>query len=121
MEHDQLLTEGSGQVGNKPGARTQGWKISAPRMDVGNVECAMLDDPAVFWRINTDYRSLGSHRYWTKMSPRNHAVFLAETQHHVVDPTNSGRAFDDGIEHRLHVRGRAADDAEHLGCCSLML
>ena len=25
------------------------------------------------------------------------------------------------IEHRLHVGRRAADDAEHLGCCGLML
>ena len=30
-------------------------------------------------------------------------------------------ALDDGVEHRLHVRGRAADDAEHLGRCRLML
>ena len=55
------------------------------------------------------------------MSPRNHSVPLAESQHHVIDPTNPGRALDDGVEHRLHVRRRAADDAEHLGRCRLML
>ena len=55
------------------------------------------------------------------MSPRNHHVPLAESQHHVIDPTNPGRALDDGIEHRLHVRRRTADDAEHLGGCGLML
>ena len=55
------------------------------------------------------------------MSPRNHSVPLAEPQHHVIDPTNPRRALDDGVEHRLHVRGRAADDAEHLGCRRLML
>ena len=55
------------------------------------------------------------------MSPRNHSVPLAESQHHVIDPTNPGRALDDGVEHRLHVRGRAADDAEHFGRCRLML
>ncbi len=55
------------------------------------------------------------------MSPRNHDVTLTESQHHVVDPTNPCRALDDGIEDRLHVRGRAADDAEHLGRCRLML
>ena len=55
------------------------------------------------------------------MSPRNHRVALAESQHHVIDPTNLRRALDDGVEHRLHVRGRAADDAEHLGRCRLML
>ena len=44
-----------------------------------------------------------------------------ESQHHVIDSTNPRRALDDGVEHRLHVRGRAADDAEHLGRCRLML
>ena len=46
---------------------------------------------------------------------------VAESQHHVINPTNPGGALDDGIEHRLHVRRRAADDAEHLGRCRLML
>ena len=55
------------------------------------------------------------------MSPRNHNVSLAQSQHHVIDPTNPSRALDDGVEHRLHVRGRAADDAEHLSRCRLML
>ena len=55
------------------------------------------------------------------MSPRNHDVPLAESQHHVIDPANPCRALDDGIEHRLHVRRRAADDAEHLGRRRLML
>ena len=55
------------------------------------------------------------------MSPRNHSVALAESQHHVIDPTNPGGALDDGVEDRLHVRGRAADDAEHLGRRRLML
>ena len=39
------------------------------------------------------------------------SVALAESQHHVIDPTNPGGALDDGVEDRLHVRGRAADDA----------
>ncbi len=55
------------------------------------------------------------------MSPRNHTVPLVESQHHVIDPTNPGGALDDGVKHRLHVRRRAADDAEHLGRCRLML
>ena len=54
------------------------------------------------------------------MSPRNHRP-LAESQHHVINPTNPRGALDDGVEHRLHVRRRAADDAEHLGRCRLML
>ena len=38
-----------------------------------------------------------------------------ESQPQVIDPTDPRRAFDDGIEDRLHVGGRAADNAEHLG------
>ena len=71
------------------------------------------------WLINTDLDAADG--YGTKMSPRNHSVPLAESQHHVINPANPGGALDDGVEHRLHVRGRAADDAEHLGGCSLML
>ena len=57
----------------------------------------------------------------TKMSPRNHSVPLVESQHHVINPTNPRGALDDGVEDRLHVRRRAADDAEHLGGRRLML
>ena len=46
---------------------------------------------------------------------------LVESQHHIIDPANPRRALDDGVEHRLHVGRRAADDAEHLGRCRLML
>ena len=55
------------------------------------------------------------------MSPRNQSVSLAESQQHVIDPTNPRGALDNGVEYRLHVRGRAADDAEHLGGRRLML
>ena len=54
------------------------------------------------------------------MSPRNRSVALAESQQHVIDPANPRSALDDGVEDRLHVRRRAADDAEHLGRCRLM-
>ena len=55
------------------------------------------------------------------MGPCNHHVSLTEPKHHVINSTNPSRALDDGIEHRLHVRRRAADDAEHLGRGCLML
>ena len=55
------------------------------------------------------------------MSPHNHCVPLVEAQHHVINPTNPSRALDDGVEDRLHVRRRTADDAEHLGRRRLML
>ena len=44
-----------------------------------------------------------------------------ESQHHVINSANPRGALDDGVEHRLHVRRRAADDAEHFGCRRLML
>jgi hypothetical protein len=55
------------------------------------------------------------------MSARNHYVSVAEAQYHVIDPTNLRSALDDGVEDGLHVRRRATDDAEHLGCRGLML
>ena len=44
-----------------------------------------------------------------------------QTQHHVINPTNPRGALDNRVEHRLHVRRRPADDAEHLGSRGLML
>ena len=81
----------------------------------------MLAHPAIPWVVNTDLDAADGYGYGTKMSPRNQTVPLAESQQHVIDPTNPGGAFDDSIEHRLHVRRRAADDAEHLGRRRLML
>ena len=78
----------------------------------------MLAQPAIMWLIDTDLNT--ANRDWTKMGPRNHNFPLSESQHYVIDPTNPGGALDDGIEDRLHVRRRAADDAEHLGRCRLM-
>ena len=54
------------------------------------------------------------------MSPHSHSVPLVESQQDIINPANPGGALDDGVEDRLHVRGRAADDAEHLGRCRLM-
>ena len=113
-----LLTKGN----NQPGAPAHGgahqWEIVL-RADVGNVERAMLAHPAKMWLINTDLDA--ANGYGAKMSPRTMHVPLLKSQHYVIDPTNPRGALDDGVEHRLHVRRRAADDAEHLGRCRLML
>src|SRR5262245_36674059 len=55
------------------------------------------------------------------MSSHDHSVTFAESQQHVINPTHPCGALDDGIQDRLHVRGRAADDAEHLRGRHLML
>src|SRR4030095_2073210 len=55
------------------------------------------------------------------MRARNEIVALTESQPPVIAPTNPRGALDYGIEDGLHVRRRAADDAEHLGGCRLML
>src|SRR5262245_18260602 len=83
------------------------------------MERAMLAHPAILWLINTAFDA--SNGYGTKMRPRDKAVPLAEPQYHVINSTDFCRALDDCIKHRLHVRRRTADDAEHLGRCRLML
>src|SRR5262245_930659 len=75
--------------------------------------------PAIMWLINTDLDT--TKRYRPKMGSLNHNVLLPESQKHVINPTNPRGALDDGIQNRLHVRGRAADDAEHLCRRRLML
>ena len=55
------------------------------------------------------------------MSRDNKTIAFTESKHHVIDPTNPRRALNDGVEHRLHIRRRAADNAEHFGRRRLML
>ena len=79
----------------------------------------MLAQPTRYRLVDADLdASLG---YRTKMRPPNHAIALSKPQHYVIDFTNPCGTFDDGVENRLHIRGRAADDAQHLGRCRLML
>ena len=114
-----LLTKGNDQEGTPAAGGHPTLGNRSARADVGNVKRAVLAHPAKLWLINTD---LGAgNGYGTKMSPRNHRVPLVESQYHVINPTNPRGALDDGVEHRLHVRRRAADDAEHLGGRRLML
>ncbi len=54
------------------------------------------------------------------MSTWNHHIAIAESQHHVINPTNLCGALNDGVEDWLHVRRRAADNAKHLRRCRLM-
>src|SRR5215470_7941037 len=78
----------------------------------------MLAHPAKVWLIHSDLDAADG--YGAKMSLRNHSVPLLESQHHVIDQTNPGRALNDGIQYRLYVCRRAANDAEHFRCCRLM-
>src|SRR5262245_18290221 len=55
------------------------------------------------------------------MSSHDHSVTFAESQQYIIDPTNSRGALDDGVEYRLYVCGRAADNPKHLGRRRLML
>src|SRR5262245_7938962 len=86
---------------------------------VGDVQGAMFMHPAMPWIISADLYT--DTRYRTKMSARNHAVALAQSQNNVVNTANLRGALDDRLEHRLHVRWRTADNPEHLGRCRLML
>ncbi len=69
--------------------------------------------------VDTDLDAANGYR--TKVSAASKQISHRRAQHHVIDPTNPRGALDDGVEHRLHVRRRAADDAEHLGRRRLML
>src|SRR5262245_25392924 len=82
------------------------------------MKCALLTHPKKFWSVNTDF--IG-HWYGTEMSTRNHDVFVAKAQYYIVNTANLCGALDDRIEYRLHIGGRAADDAEHFRGRRLML
>ena len=105
------LTKRNNQESAKE-ARSPHWHIVL-RTRIGNVKRAMLAHPTKLWLINTDFNATDG--YETEMSPRNHSVSLVEPQRHVIDPTNASSALHNSVEHRLHFRRRAADDAEHLG------
>src|SRR4030095_1270356 len=92
------------------GDRTRGRKIVLSA-DVGNMEGAMLANPATRCFLRTHLNA--ANRYRTTMSPQNRSITLVESQHHVINPANPGGALDYGVEHRLHVRRRATDDGEH--------
>src|SRR5262249_33258915 len=80
---------------------------------------AMLANPANLWFIKTNLDA--ANRYRAKMSPENRRIPFAEPQPHIINPADPSRALNNGVEHRLHIRWRAADDAEHLRCRRLML
>src|SRR5262249_60344092 len=111
------LAEGSPQVSAPRADGTQLREIILCP-DIGNVERTMLAHPLMPWVINADLDT--ARRYWTKLGALNHSVCLAESQYHVIYAANSRCAFDNGIEDRLHVRGRSAYDTEYLGGGRLM-
>src|SRR5262245_28548949 len=79
----------------------------------------MLAHPAIQWCVHTDLEA--SNGYGAQMSPCHHCVPLPQSQHHVINSANPSGALNDSIQDRLNVRGRTADDTEHLGSGSLML
>src|SRR5688572_20322854 len=79
----------------------------------------MLVYPAVLWFVKTDFGAAQSQG--TYMSPHNQTVILTKSQHQVIYPANPRSAFNDGIEHRLHICRRTTDDAQHFGRRGLML
>ena len=88
------------------------------RGDIGHMVCAVLPHPTPMWRVDSIVAADG---YGAKMRARNHRGSFNEPQRHIINPTNSCSNLDDRIQRRLHVRRRAADNAEHLGRCRLML
>src|SRR5262249_8070153 len=114
-----VLTQRSVQKGAKLACGTQRWKVVLCGADVRHMESPMLAEPTKFRIIDANLGSATRPR--AKMSPRNHCAPFLEAQQHIIDPANPGGALDDGVEDWLHVRGRAADNAEHFGGRGLML
>ena len=78
----------------------------------------MLAHPAKLWRIDTN-----STGRWVsdQNEPAKPVLFPSWSRSmHVINPTNPRGALDNGIEDRLHIGRRAANNAEHLGRCRLM-
>src|SRR5262249_29422549 len=96
---------GTSKKGASAASDTQSWKIVLCGAGVGNMKCAMLVHPTISWIINTDLYEASDYWYRTYSSPRDQTVPFAESQRHVVNPTHPCGAFDDRIQHRLHVRG----------------
>src|SRR5512144_2485257 len=94
------------------------WK-SVRCFGIGNMECALLAQPARYRLLDTNLDTSLSYR--TKMRPPDHSIALSNSHHHAINSTDPRRAFHNGIEHRLHICGRTADDAKHFGGCRLML
>jgi len=88
---------------------TQLWKIIM-RADVENVERAMFAHPAMdsdlSLLISTSPMATGQNE------PRNHS-FRSRSRSTTSSIHKPGSALDDGIEDRLRVGRRAANDAEH--------
>src|SRR5262245_29291901 len=115
-----LLSKGNGQKRACVARGTQYWEFRL-RPSVGKVECALFAHPANPGLINIELVDANGYGYRTKMSPQKHRVSFAESQHCIIDPTNPRGALNDGVEDRLHIGGRAADNAEHLSRRGLML
>src|SRR5512144_2896552 len=89
------------------------------RASIGNMERPVCVHPTELRLINVNLETA----VWdvTKMRSRQHVVGLAESQHYIIYATDARSTFHDRVEHRLYIRRRPADDAQHLGRCSLVL
>src|SRR5262245_33266681 len=88
-------------------------------VDIRYMQCPVFAHPMEIRLINSDLNA--SDGNGAKMSAESHHVFFAQSQNDIINTTNPRRALDDGVEDWLHVRRRAADDAENLGRLRLML
>src|SRR5262245_54776549 len=75
----------------------------------------MLAYPAILRSFNTQCFAASRYGHRTKMSPNDLHAPINEPQYYVINPANPRGAFNDGVEHWLHVPGRPAYDSKHLG------
>ena len=115
-----MLTKGSRKEGAKAPLEFNDWEIVLIA-GVGNVERPMLAHPAGLVARSRLISTRAQVWVWDQNEPAKPNWPLRGAAALVIDPTNPGGALDDRVEDRLYVRGRAADDTEHLGRCRLML
>src|SRR5438094_566991 len=89
------------------------------RLSVWNVERAMFGKPHPIRGCNE--RSWGIIRQGAEMSSAWRNVSFDDPKVDVLDAAYPGRALADRVQHRLDIRGRAADDAQDLGGSRLVL
>ena len=107
-----MLAKGSGEVGAEAadGSSPASGKESFWALDIGKVERALLPHPALAagHPVPTSRRLRGMGMVPKCARGTIESLSARSRSSSIFDPTNPGGALDDGVEDRLHVRGRAA-------------
>ena len=96
-------------------------KLIARGSEVGHVDRLAIDNGPPVSPGSAESPSDDVLRDRPVMSPENQPFVLTQEYPRVVRIAQPRRRFDQRIEHRLEVKGRAADHLEHVGGGGLLL